>query len=102
MHADGGAGGSGTQFHQVAYLIDQPQPVAASGVRRRTPPAGQRVRDDALVVDLADNFIVVVPHGQGPGSAGVPQRVRRDLAYREHEVAGPAAGQADLERPGEY
>jgi hypothetical protein len=72
VHADGGAVGSGTQFHQVAYLMDQPQAVAAGGVRRRTPPAGQRVGDDAPVVDLADDFILVVPHGQDPGIAGVP------------------------------
>ena len=45
-------------------------------------------------MNLADDLIPVVPDGQGPGRVGVPQRVRGHLADRQHQVVGPALGQA--------
>src|SRR6185437_14159098 len=57
-------------------------------------PPGQRVRDDALVADLADDLVAVRPDLNRPRRLRMPDRVPRDLAHRDHEVDDAVVRQA--------
>src|SRR5262245_37041686 len=85
VQADRGARRAGSQFDQVAYLVDHPQAVS-SRVGRPPGTPGERVGDPALVPDLAEDLLAGVPDVDGAARTGVPQGVRGDLAGREHQV----------------
>src|SRR5208282_2271873 len=70
------AGASGVQIHVhpdrcpglirqyldlVADFVDNPEPVYAPGVQGRLATSRERIGNDSLVVDLADNLPGVVP-----------------------------------------
>src|SRR4029077_14363012 len=68
----------------------------ALGAEGRLAVPGQRVGDDSLVVELADDLAGVVPDLQAAGRLGVLDRVGRHLADREHQVNGRGLGQPGL------
>ena len=74
--------------------MDEPEAMPPARVGRRHATAGQRVGDRAIVVDLADDLVLVVPDGQGAVGPGVTQRVSGHLADSEHEVVGASIGKA--------
>src|SRR5580692_7934269 len=98
LQADGGPGPAGAQFDEVADLVDDPESLAAENVERRPAPAGQRVGDPALVVQLADEAVWGAPDMQRAAVAGVAERVGGDLADRQHEVGAAAGGEPGLRR----
>ncbi len=61
VQPDRGAGLVRMHFDLVTDLVDDPEPVPAQGVQGRLAAPRQRIGDDALVVDLADYFLRVVP-----------------------------------------
>src|SRR5450432_1208460 len=61
VQADGGAGPAGAELDEVADLVDHPEPLTAESAERRRPPAGQRVGDPALIVQLADDAVPGAP-----------------------------------------
>ena len=49
------------QFHPIADLVDEPEAVAAGGVGVRRLTGGQRVGDDAGILDLTNDLVGVAP-----------------------------------------
>jgi hypothetical protein len=98
VHPDNGSVLVGPQVHPVAYLAYQPQAVPAVRVARRRLASGPRVRDETGVPHLADHLVRGEPDLHRARRVRMPDRVRRHLADRDHEVGDPAGGQPG--RPG--
>jgi hypothetical protein len=96
VQPDGGADGSGTQLDQVAELVDDPQAVAAPGIRCGPAAAGQGETDLAAVLNLAENLRPAGPDVHDASRTGVAQGVRGELMHRGHQVVGAAARQPGL------
>src|ERR1700729_248647 len=57
---------------------------------------GQRIGDVAAVVDLAERTVIGCPQPDNTAPAGMPQRVRADLARRDDEIGAPSGAQSGL------
>ena len=91
MQPDGGPGWPAAPLGQIAYLVDEPQPVAAFVADRRPPP-GQRVLDPPLIGDLADQLGGGVPDAQGAAVGTVAQGIGGQLADRQGQVVRAVGG----------
>src|SRR5436309_2780263 len=74
---------------QVADLVDDPQTTPAVGAWRGQAPTGERIRDEAGVIDLADDLTGWRPHTKKARRARVLDRVRHKLVDRHDEIVCP-------------
>src|SRR5262249_38140595 len=86
VQPDGGAEFTGADLGQVTYLVDQPEPLSAGSIGSGPAVPGQRIGDEAAVLNLAQHLLVSRPEPDNPGAAGVPQRIGCDLAGGYHQV----------------
>jgi anti-anti-sigma factor len=86
------ATGIAADLGKITKLVDHPQAVAVPVVGTGSEP-GKRIFDFALVVDLAQDFIVGVPDVGGPAGRCVTQRVGGQFACCDHQVSDPVGGQ---------
>ena len=100
VHPHRGASGPGADLHSIAGLIHDPKPAAAAGRIGGGPDsARQRIGDLAMVLYLANDFIIGDPHRQCPRPAGMSQGVSGQLADRDHQIADPPRRQPSPARP---
>src|SRR5258708_6431027 len=95
VHADCRAVWPGSEFDQIAELVDEPQAMTGRPVGG-PPAAGQRISDVPRILHLADNLAGAGPDPQHAAAGGMAQGVRGDLAGGEHQVGGPVCGQSGL------
>jgi hypothetical protein len=94
MEADGGAGLTRTDPHQVADLVGHPEAATAILDRRRAYPADQRLLDTAGVGDLDDQRPRFAPEPRSAVTAAMADAVGGKLAGGEDEIGGALAGEA--------
>jgi hypothetical protein len=100
MHPHCGTGRPGADLDSIAGLMHDPKPAAAAWRIGGGPDrACQRIGDLTLVLHLANDFVIGDPQRQCSRPAGMSQRVRGQLAGRDHQIADPARRQPSPARP---